>query len=544
MKLRLLIGTCLTFVICLPSYADRYAFLVGVRDYSIGRELNSLKFAEDDVQTLASTLKASGMPSENIVLMTQKASAKNPKLIPRSDEIRQQFDQLIQRLRPGDAVIVAFSGHGVQFNGEAVNYFCPIDARLDDKSTLLSLTDMYEVLEKSPALTKVMLVDACRNDPLAAGARSATRTAVRPSNTRSTPEVGGGAVAIFSCSATQQSFETPELESGVFFHFVNRAFAGDADDDEDGEIDLLELEFFTIKSVQKWARVHLGEKQIPERRGQTSGATTLASVPLHLRKLKLESFTNTLGMKLVLVPAGEFMMGSTDEHPRSLPDEKPLHRVKISKPYFLATTEVTQAQWKEVMKELPKELLPMSHKGANYPVVNVTWELANKFCEKLSALEGRQYVLPTEAEWEFACRAYSTTLYSFGDDPEQFQQYGWSKTSPKPKVVNNKVIFSRPGPGDLSFAQEVGQKKPNAFGLFDMHGNVHEWCADWYSHNYYGRSPEVDPTGPKTGSVRVFRGGAMLGPEFSYSAFRNSVSPSARMGFYDVGLRVKVIHQP
>ena len=162
---RIVILGCLFLLACQHAFAEQYAFLVGVRDYSLGGDLTSLKYTEDDVRNCAKNLHDGGVPLENIVLMTQSMAAKKVRRLPSSQQIRREFDLLVSELEEGDSIIVGFSGHGVQFEGDSVNYFCPIDADLDDKSTLISLTAVYQALEASKASRRLLLVDACRNDP-------------------------------------------------------------------------------------------------------------------------------------------------------------------------------------------------------------------------------------------------------------------------------------------------------------------------------------------------------------------------------------------
>jgi len=178
-------------------------------------------------------------------------------------------------------------------------------------------------------------------------------------------------------------------------------------------------------------------------------------------------------MKMVRIPAGKFMMGAAEDR----------HAVTLSKPFHLGVTEVTQAQYEAVMGADPSE-----YKGATTPVECVSWDDAAQFCRKLSEKTGQAVRLPTEAEWEYACRAGTQTEFSFGDDPSALGDYAWH------------------GGNSGNYPHPVGQKKPNAWGLYDMHGNVHEWCADW--HGEYPKGPATDPTGPASGTVRVLRGGS------------------------------------
>jgi formylglycine-generating enzyme required for sulfatase activity len=319
----------------------------------------------------------------------------------------------------------------------------------------------------------------------------------------------GGTVAIFSCSESQRAFEHPDLKSGVFFHFINRAFSGEADTDNDQVIDLLELELFTIKNVQKWSRVNLGKLQTPERRGDAKGVVELFRNPT---KSMAKLITNSIGMKLARIPKGAFMMGSPESEEGRYSDEGPQHSVTISKDYYLGAYEVTQEQYQRIMGENPSEF-----KGTNNPVETVSWEDAVAFCKKLSELPeekaaGRVYRLPTEAEWEYACRAGSTTRFGFGDSDSQLGSYAW--------FDENSARTTHP----------VGEKTSNAWGLYDMHGNVWEWCADWKGD--YSTSAVTDPAGPATGSYRVFRGASWRdGAAYCRSAIRNRYVPSYRYPF-------------
>ena len=195
--------------------------------------------------------------------------------------------------------------------------------------------------------------------------------------------------------------------------------------------------------------------------------------------------TNSIGMKLALIPPGEFMMGSPRSDGYAHDEEKPQHKIRITKPFYLGVYEVTQAEYEKVMGRNPSRT-----KGAANPVEQVTWDEAAEFCRKLSSKEGKTYRLPTEAEWEYACRAGTTTRYSFGDNPANLGQYAWHRRNSNYKT------------------HPVGGKKPNGWGLYDMHGNVWEWCADWFDLQYYANSSQNDPQGPPEGSSRLYRGGS------------------------------------
>jgi len=236
--------------------------------------------------------------------------------------------------------------------------------------------------------------------------------------------------------------------------------------------------------------------------------------------------TNSIGMKLVYVPAGSFMMGSpSTEEGRSKMErmEGPQHQVRISDGFWMGQTEVTQGQYKSVMNAQPWSGENYVRESANNPAVWVTWDDAAAFCRKLSQQEGKTYRLPTEAEWEYACRAGTTTRFSFGDSYSSLGDYAWFDGNAR-KVSQQ-------------YAHPVGQKKPNPWGMYDMHGNVLEWCNDWYADDYYSESPRNDPTGPDKGSLRVHRGGSWrFTPQYCRSACRVRFTPSGRGS--NLGFRV------
>jgi TPR repeat protein len=268
----------LLFVLSSSALAgDRYAFLVAVREYD-KNELTNLQFTENDITKLARTLKGAGYSSQNVVLMTQSVGAQKPRFIPVAENIRSELSLLVRELKSDDSIVIGFAGHGVQFKGEKNAYFCPANARLADRDTLISLEDVYQMLDACAARTKVLFVDACRNDPLSNRARSAREVELEPTGRRVAPVPPSGIAALFSCSATEQSYEDPELKQGVFFHYVIDGLSGKGDLDNDGDVSLAELEQHVTKSVQRYVRIELGKAQTPERRGEARGLISLAKV--------------------------------------------------------------------------------------------------------------------------------------------------------------------------------------------------------------------------------------------------------------------------
>jgi formylglycine-generating enzyme required for sulfatase activity len=231
-----------------------------------------------------------------------------------------------------------------------------------------------------------------------------------------------------------------------------------------------------------------------------------------------KEITNSIGMKLLLIPKGTFMMGSPETE-KGRQENETQHEVTISKDYYLGVHEVTQAQYETVMGKNPSHFQGaiVGNENADLPVENVSWDDAVEFCKKLSDLPeekkaGRVYRLPTEAEWEYACRAGSKTAYSFDDEEGLLPEYGW---------------FNR---NSSNRTHTVGLLEPNAWGLYDMHGNVWEWCSDWYGD--YPKGAVRNPTGPKVGSDRVCRGGSWNGvASYCRSALRYWYVPSFRNNY-------------
>ena len=230
-------------------------------------------------------------------------------------------------------------------------------------------------------------------------------------------------------------------------------------------------------------------------------------------------FNNSIGAKFVLVPAGTFLMGASSGN-ESFADEK-LHRVTLTSQFYLSLTEVTQGQWEAVMGSAPWRALKLARVGETYPAVGISWHDATAFCARLSVLEGLKYRLPTEAEWEYACRAGSQMNFGFGDNEAVLDQYAW---------------FGGSETG-YEYLQAVALRMPNRWGLFDMHGNAWEWCNDWYGE--YEFTSAVDPVGPTSGSSRVLRGGYLVNRLSSLrSAFRNFFSPDRAS--FNVGFRMAI----
>ncbi|MFQ5731103.1 MAG: formylglycine-generating enzyme family protein [Planctomycetaceae bacterium] len=231
-----------------------------------------------------------------------------------------------------------------------------------------------------------------------------------------------------------------------------------------------------------------------------------------------DPIANSVGIVLVPIPAGVFQMGSPtpkNNKPGRFQSELPRHRVTISNPFYIGACEVTQSQFEAVVGERPWEGKPLVKEGPDYAATYISWKKAVEFCRRLSKLEGKTYRLPTEAEWEYACRGRTKSNWSFGNDGEQLGEYGW--------------FDANAYKAKQQYAHAIGQKQPNPWGLYDMHGNVWEWCSDWYGR-YAKTKAATDPTGPKNGRVRVWRGGGFADPAVNTRS-------ATRLSFGRVGYR-------
>ncbi len=288
--------------------------------------------------------------------------------------------------------------------------------------------------------------------------------------------------------------------------------------------------------------------------------------------------TNSIGMKLKRIPLGKFLMGSGPEEierekkevlrwapPWRISQEGPQHEVRITKPFYMGVHEVTVGQFRVFVQEtkyktqaekeggafripiaLPRKmdgntnwLNPAFEQDDQHPVVCVSWYDAKEFCAWLSKKEGKTYRLPTEAEWEYACRAGTTTIYSCGNDDNGLSDVAnLGDESIKQEWPGFKHPYGMmPWNDGYPFTARVGMFQANAFGLHDMHGNVWEWLADWYAADYFAKSPKEDPQGPESGNSRVARGSSWFEPAWiCRSALRNHGLPSNRGN--NIGFRV------
>lgn len=303
---------------------------------------------------------------------------------------------------------------------------------------------------------------------------------------------------------------------------------------------------------------------------------------------------NSLGMEFVRIPAGEFLMGN-DESPESLAkaypeyearrfvdlsDEAPVHRVRITRAFYLGQFEVTVGQFRkfiELSGYVPESIAdgtggygyrrdydpassargdtfegrdpryswrnPGFTQGEDHPAINITWNDAVALAQWLSQREGKKYRLPTEAEWEYACRAGSRTRYHNGDTPASLLQVANTFDQMTQRYWPHWQAYALPGSDGFAFTAPVGSFTPNAWGLYDMHGNAWEWVSDFFDDTYYAHSPMDDPTGPATGNLRVRRGGSWhTWALYARSAYRNVNTPSTRYPLVGMRLLLELDH--
>ena len=235
-------------------------------------------------------------------------------------------------------------------------------------------------------------------------------------------------------------------------------------------------------------------------------------------KLRSVPLPGGLSLQFIWVPPGSFLRGSQPSEAGRDADEGPRHTVTLSRGFFLGVHEVTQAQWTAVMGRNPA-VFRHGDEAPRRPVESVSWEDCHAFIARLAEVGAGRFRLPTEAEWEYAARAGSETRFPWGDDPSGFEthRFAWANSR------------------SMAITHAVGGKPPNAWGLHDMHGNVWEWCSDWYGP--YGGHEQRDPAGPMEGGEKVFRGGSWFDfPPSLRSANRHRHRPEGR--YAAVGLRL------
>jgi formylglycine-generating enzyme len=582
----------------------KVALLVGVESYE-KRGFSNLRYAEDDMTALGAELIKQGFDVTILV-----GSSKDEKRRATGVNIRRVIDQefipKLKLLQKSDMSLIALAGHGrhqsVPDGPERKredHFYCPSDAHDADASTWISISKLIEQVEtESSSETNLILVDACRDNPnRGRGVDGKGFTLNRD------------AVAIlFAASYNEQAYEPDSLRHGLFSYYILKGLQGDARDFE-GNVTWDSLVGFvktkvTRESEDLQSKGEITGIQRPNQVGNLRGVSPVLSrverkteiepqlltAPFSVSqasaaqrawakflKTEVRQSVGNQGIEMVLIPSGEFMMGSSDAERTKFikefelkddvfDDEKPQHRVRITKPIWVSAHEVTVGQFREFVDDTQYKTDAEKNGGSRYwdpedgefkgpdpsktwrdpgfpgfkqtddhPVTCVSWNDAQAFCKWLSTREGQNYRLLTEAEWEYACRAGTNTAFCSGDDGDSIGQYGniadksFEAKYPKWRAINADDGFV--------FTSPVGRYRSNAFGLYDMHGNVYEWCSDYYDAGAYATSRSDDPVGPKTSEYRVLRGGSWYNDSrYSRSAYRSRNPPDIRN--YIVGFRL------
>jgi formylglycine-generating enzyme required for sulfatase activity len=527
---------CLTLSFS-PSFLvaqTKHALLVAVGKYELPDKLGTLKYPEADARAIQGILTREDGSGYQVTLLLGPDATRA--------RILEELEKISKEGKAGGHLILGFFGHGVQFGADA--YFCPYDTNVrqvvnadgqkewignkpllePDPATMVPMREMLAAMDLSKAGSKLLLADCCRENPN--GARGITSRAFGSELRLS--DLPNNTAAFFACDRDELAYELDELGHGVFTKAFLDALANSERPTANelsvtvsrGVTNILasQNKTQTVKPLVSGV-IDLGIINIvgPVGSGapdmQRSGVAPTLTEP----SAEIATIRNSIDLQLVPIPAGKFRMGSPTTEAGRYSDEPP-REVTISRGFHMSVTEVTQSQYQAVMGSNPSIVRQPQH-----PVENVTWQEAVRFCEALSnrpeeKAAGRSYRLPTEAEWEYAARASQTTRFHFGDELERLSDFAWFKSN-----------------SDGNTPQAVKQKQPNAFGLYDMYGNVYEWCSDWYVKLPSGAA--TDPQGPTTGGERVMRGGSFRDDaKFLRSAARMSYPPQEAKAF--CGFRV------
>ncbi|HSB08580.1 MAG TPA: SUMF1/EgtB/PvdO family nonheme iron enzyme [Blastocatellia bacterium] len=497
----------------LPDKPKRYAVVIGVDTYR-DKQINGLYGAAKDAKTLKDALvKYAGFPEDQVTLL---ASGEPEEREPSRANILQRLLNLNGVIPRDGLLLVSFAGHGIQ-RGERA-FLLPTDAKIGSLSllenTAISVVDMKNYIRQTGVKQVLVIMDACRNDP---GGRADEPSPMSEAyhfdfDTRNKEIEAFG--TLYATGEGQRAYEYTEKNQGYFTWALVEGLTGAAAN-ERGEVTMSGLVSYLQEKVPKRVLQDLGQEKkqrpwaqiegyradelviaITDRAATGKHKTVTTTEPISPENAKQENvdvqtYTEIAGgaaIEMIRVPSGKFNMGSPDSEAGRLGDEGPQRQVSVSS-FYMGKFEVTQAEWRAVATGLPKVKIalnidPSFFKGNNLPVENVSWNEAVEFCDRLSRATDRVYRLPTEAEWEYSCRAMTTGPYAGSLD-----SLGWYSGN-----SGNRT-------------HSVGTKQPNGFGLHDMHGNVWEWCRDWYS-NDYRQSLTDDPRGPATGLYPVLRGGS------------------------------------
>lgn len=445
---------------------NRVAVVIGNSDYAS----NPLKNPVNDAKSLASVLRSQGFKVYDYYNLSLT-------------DIRRVTDKLAdQNITNGGTALFYFAGHGLQSGGR--NYLVPVNASIRSENDIefeaLNLDRVISKMEQAKNRVNIVILDACRNNPFAAASRSM-------SSGLATVDAPIGSFIAYATAPGKVASDGAS-DNGVFTGALVEV--------------LSKTKGITIEQVFKYVRskvrVETDGDQIPWTSSSMEGDFFFAPsdtqvVQLNVTKSKPAPAVNTsddasiftdryTGMVLKHIPAGCFKMGSEQNEKNSEPDETPLHRVCLGD-FYIGIHEVTQQQWMKIMGFNPSNFQSC---GGSCPVENISWTDAVDFAKQLSEKTGKNFRLPTEAEWEYAAKAGLKTT------PSNIDNIAWHRGNSQ------------------SSTHQVGTKQPNPFGLYDMLGNVQEWCNDNYEYGYYSFSPKNNPKGPEDDTRKTLRGGSWV----------------------------------
>jgi len=492
----LLMAACAPLGISSTAHAQRVALLIGNSSYQSAPLTNP----PNDVREMEAALKATGFKVQKVLNGTQ-------------GQMKRAVRDFGEAAKGAELAFMYYSGHGTQIQGQ--NYLIPVGAEAginkesDYDIEAVSINHIMSQIAAAQPSAAVVVLDSCRNNPFARSIKSAQK----------------GMARIISPQGILVAYATSPDNTADDNGLYAKALAGYI---TTPGVELVQVFRNTAKQVQKSS----SGKQIPFI-GDLSinDSVYLASirpepvVPPALRPVipspaplptptpattpppVLQTVAKCAYCpELVVIPAGSFQMGRNDGDS----DEKPVHSVSV-KSFALGKYEVTQGQWKAVMGS---NLSKFSNCGDNCPVEQVSWDDIQKYIQKLNAMSGQQYRLPSEAQWEYAARAGSTGKWSFGDKEVQLELHGWFSGNSNAKT------------------HPAGQKQANAFGLYDMYGNVWEWTQDCWNENYSGAPSDGSAWTTGNCGQRVLRGGSWNHePSFARAAFRVRSGTTNRDGF-------------
>jgi formylglycine-generating enzyme required for sulfatase activity len=559
--------------------ANNWAIVVGINHYEFLDQSECLNYAVRDAERIKEFLcNQAGFDSNQVLLCSDKSKPIGNRKIPTRPTRSILRSILLDELRGAeraDNLWFFFSGHGM-IGDDNHDYLMPCDGRSRDlEGTSISVDFVIRHLLNCRAKNIVMIMDMCRRSD---GSKGNDEIGVQTAKAAKEE----GIITIFSCDRGQKSYEIHELQQGAFTYALleglathktpvelerylqNRVFEINRDYRKNNQKPVISLGSAQMSNVpllqvrtrplsKKQSEASDKKDSIPSRVNPVTFVTTtipgaaefsfeVIKIDAHGRETDryqehsqhlIEELGNNIRLEMVFVPGGEFLMGSSESERRLYPaEESPIHLVKVQ-PFLMSKHPITKAQWREVAvlptvgREL--QLRPSRQGSANHPVAQISWYDAVEFCDRLSQTTEHTYRLPSEAEWEYACRAGTITPFYFGE----------TITTDLANYDGNFVYYSEPkniyrkkttSVGTFSFA--------NDFGLFDMHGNVWEWCLDHW-HESYECSP-INGTAwieDDEDQNRVIRGGSWRNePILCRSAYRRFGTATRKS--QDTGFRI------